>query len=341
MKKLLLITVYTLLKLSVVVKAQTTTFSGQIIHPTGDSVFLNYNPKGGENQEPKLMAAAKLKSDGSFEMKFKLTEGKVFTFNDGTEATKVFLMPNDNLKMSLHTSYFDETLAFTGSGAERNNALAGIALAAEMSWNPLYPKMEEDDTLSLFPKMDQITQNTVSFISDYAKVFPEMAVYLNAKIDEAQKFADNQKSYVIENLQFKSYAASMVGKPMSDIVGIGIKDEKISLSQFSGKITVIDFWATWCGPCKAELPYWSKLEEQYGKDINFLSISIWDDLEKWKKKAAELKQTNTMFLSKEAIDQIKPFKINFIPRYIMVDKDQKIISIDAPRPSSGKLHNLF
>lgn len=341
MKKLLFITVYTLLQLSVVVKAQTTTFRGQIIHPTGDSVFLGYHPKGSENLESKRIAAAKLKSDGSFEMKFKLAEGTVFTFDDRNEFAKVFLMPNDNLKVSLHTSYFDESLAFTGSGAERNNALAGIALAAEMSWNPLYPKMEEEDTLSLFPKMDQITKNTVSFISDYAKVFPEMAVYLNAKIDDAQKFAENQKSYVIESMQFKSYAASMVGKPMSDIVGIGIKGEKISLSQFSGKITVIDFWATWCGPCKAEIPYWGKLEEQYGKDINFLSISVWDDLEKWKKMAAELKQTNTMFLSKEAIDQIKPFKINSIPRYIVVDKDQKIISIDAPRPSSGKLHNLF
>jgi thiol-disulfide isomerase/thioredoxin len=341
MKKLLLIPLYTLLQLSVVVKAQNTTFSGQIIHPTGDSVFLSYHPKGSENLESKRMAAAKLKSDGSFEMKFKLAEGTVFTFDDRNEFAKVFLMPNDNLKVSLHTSYFDESLAFTGSGAERNNALAGINLAAEMSWNPLYPKMEEEDTLSLFPKMDQITQNTVSFISDYAKVFPEMAVYLKSKIDDAKKFAENQKSYVIENMQFKSYAASMVGKPMSNIVGIDIKGEKTSLSQFSGKITVIDFWATWCGPCKAEIPYWSKLEEQYGKDIHFVSISIWDDLEKWKKKAAELKQTNTMFLSKEAIDQIKPFKIDFIPRYIVVDKDQKIISIDAPRPSSGKLHNLF
>jgi thiol-disulfide isomerase/thioredoxin len=321
--------------------AQNTTLSGHIIAPTGDSVFLRYNHVVDEKQVSDLIASAAVEPDGSFEMKFKLTEGKGLTFTDGNEYTSIFLMPSDNLNMSLHTAYFDETLAFTGQGAERNNALAGIGMISEMNWNPIYPKMQEPDTLTLFPEIDAITTKLNTVIGDYVKAYPEMAEYLNIRIDNEQKNAVGRKSYMREKIEFESYAAAMVGKPLSDITGTGLKGEKVSLSQFKGKTTVIDFWATWCGPCKAEIPDWAKLEEQYGKDVNFVSISVWDNLEKWKTMATDLKQRHTMFIAKEVIDQIKPYKINSIPRYMVVDKDLKIISIDAPRPSSNKMQELF
>lgn len=321
--------------------AQTTTFSGRILAPTGDSVFLQNSYVVDNKWVTDKIAAAKLKPDGSFEMKFKMSEGKKLTFFDGNEVTTVFLMPGDDISLNLHTAYFDETLLYSGRGAERNNTIAAISLASEMNWNPVYTEMENPDTAKLFPQIDSFTEKITGMMADYAKTFPEMDEYLTTRIADEKKNANDQKSYMRESVLFKNLTVSMVGKQIIDIAGTGLQDEKVSLSQFRGKTTVIDFWATWCGPCKAEIPHFAKLEEQYGKDINFVSISVWDDLEKWKKMATDLKQTHTMFISKEAIDQIKPYMVNSIPRYMVIDKDQKIISIDAPRPSSNKMQDLF
>ena len=58
------------------------------------------------------------------------------------------------------------------------------------------------------------------------------------------------------------------------------------LEDFKGKYVYIDVWATWCAPCRAEIPFLQKIEEKYhGKNIEFISISIDTDKdhEKWNK----------------------------------------------------------
>ncbi|HOV40686.1 MAG TPA: TlpA disulfide reductase family protein [Oscillospiraceae bacterium] len=48
----------------------------------------------------------------------------------------------------------------------------------------------------------------------------------------------------------------------------------VNFSSFVGKPVVINFWASWCGPCQSELPYFQKAYEAYGKDVNFLMVSL-------------------------------------------------------------------
>jgi len=72
-----------------------------------------------------------------------------------------------------------------------------------------------------------------------------------------------------------------------------------------------------------------------------VSVSVWDNEEKWKAMATELKQTHTMFVPKEGIDQLNPYGVISIPRYMVIDKDLNIVSIDAPRPSTDKIQRYF
>lgn len=58
----------------------------------------------------------------------------------------------------------------------------------------------------------------------------------------------------------------------------------VSLSSFRGKPVVINFWATWCGWCKEEMPYFQTMWETYGQDVHFLMINITDGYQETKEK---------------------------------------------------------
>ena len=61
-----------------------------------------------------------------------------------------------------------------------------------------------------------------------------------------------------------------------DFSVIDFNDKKINLSSLQQKPVVINFWATWCGPCKSELPYFENMFNEYGDRINFMMINLTD-----------------------------------------------------------------
>lgn len=122
-------------------------------------------------------------------------------------------------------------------------------------------------------------------------------------------------------------------------------DRQVTLASLKGKVVLIDTWATWCGPCKAEIPHLKKLEEEVkGEPIAIVSISLDEkkDEEKWK-----------TFIDKEHLGGIqlfaggfdsefaKYYKINAIPRFLIFDKEGNIVTADAPRPSDPILKDLL
>jgi hypothetical protein len=113
--------------------AQNTSLTGTIIAPTADSVFVQHTRIVEKKRVVDIIGRAKLDAQGRFAMRFDLNEPMGLMFFDGNEMTGMFIVPGDAIDLTLHTTFFDETISFTGKGAERNNALAGIALADEMA----------------------------------------------------------------------------------------------------------------------------------------------------------------------------------------------------------------
>jgi len=321
--------------------AQTASLSGRILAPTGDSAFVLYNHVVAGRMKTDKLAAAKLDNKGQFSMKLAIDSARFLTFFDGSEQSGFFLMPGEALQVGLHTAYFDETLTYTGQGAERNNALAAIAMADEMNWIPVYAQWENPDTATLYPQIEEFTKKMSAMLSDYALEYPEMTAHLADMIAEKEQNAEQTKDQFRETIQFKKRAEALVGKPIADIAGVDLEGKKLSLSQFKGKTTVVDFWATWCGPCKAEMPYWAKLQAQYGKDINFVSIGVWCKEDGWKTMAKELGLAHNIYVAKEGEAALAPYEVNSIPRYMVIDKNGNIVTIDAPRPSSPNLVKFF
>lgn len=122
---------------------------------------------------------------------------------------------------------------------------------------------------------------------------------------------------------------------------------KTSLADLKGKYVYIDVWATWCGPCMAELPFLKKMEEKYeGKNITFVSISV-DKASahgKWEKMILDKKLGGIQLMADKDFESqfIKDYSIMAIPRFIMLDPAGNIISSNAPRPAEeDKIIKLF
>jgi len=115
-----------------------------------------------------------------------------------------------------------------------------------------------------------------------------------------------------------------------------------SLDDLKGKYLYLDIWATWCGPCIAEIPSLKKLEKKYhGKNIEFVSISIdkMKDHEKWKKMIIDKELKGIQLFADKNWESkfVEEYMIKGIPRFILIDPQGNIVNANAPRPSDEKL----
>ncbi len=134
------------------------------------------------------------------------------------------------------------------------------------------------------------------------------------------------------------------GRPSPKFVYKDIKGKEVKLEDLKGKLVYIDVWATWCGPCKGELPYLQKLEKEFHrKSVYFVSISVDQDKAAWEKMVKDKKLGGIQLHADKnwKADFVQAYKINGIPRFILLDKQGNIISASAPRPSSDEIRPLL
>jgi thiol-disulfide isomerase/thioredoxin len=125
---------------------------------------------------------------------------------------------------------------------------------------------------------------------------------------------------------------------------VTVDNKKVSLKDLRGKYVYIDVWATWCGPCKAEIPSLQKVEKDYhDKNIEFVSLSVdkQADKGKWEKYVKENKLGGIQVIADKDFESefIRKFNIAAIPRFILIDPQGKIVSGDALRPSDPALRD--
>ncbi|SDE02925.1 TlpA family protein disulfide reductase [Niabella drilacis] len=127
---------------------------------------------------------------------------------------------------------------------------------------------------------------------------------------------------------------------------VGIND---ILTNKKGKLIYIDFWATWCGPCLAEMNDFKKLKKHYKeKNISFISISMDSDNGNWEKMLQntfldDLPSQNEHFLLINNFQSkfAKSFNIVSIPRFLLFDQTGKLISLKAPKPSDKDIYEFI
>ena len=118
--------------------------------------------------------------------------------------------------------------------------------------------------------------------------------------------------------------------------------KKVSLSKFKGKYVIIDFWATWCGPCKETTPVFEYQAENYSDPDNivFLSVSIDEDRQKWKLDLKN-KKTSVQQWWLEDPKILGQIGINGIPRFMIIDPEGKIYNANLPRPDDTNFDKIM
>lgn len=149
--------------------------------------------------------------------------------------------------------------------------------------------------------------------------------------------------------RFKAIISRFTGTKVGEkAIGFSFPDingKNVELSDFKGKVVYVDIWATWCGPCRSELPHMKNLINEFEKDnIAFVSISVdaQKDYDKWKEAIAKenLKGVQ-LFAGNNAKNIMGPYQVKGIPRFILIDKEGNLLSADAPRPSSSEIKGLL
>lgn len=177
----------------------------------------------------------------------------------------------------------------------------------------------------------------------YGMTLDEMKEIYNTWTPEV-KAADSYIGQRIEALE-----AVQPGKQAPEIAGKDQNDKDVSLSGLKGKVVLLDFWATWCGPCRASLPHVKEVYEKYhDKGLEVLCVSLDRDEAAWKDYIANsgmgmenynhVYERGCFWNSKDA----KNYAVNAIPAKFLIDAEGNIIAnVSDDEVLNAKLAEIF
>lgn len=151
-----------------------------------------------------------------------------------------------------------------------------------------------------------------------------------------QNITDPEIKYAFD-VAWKNGNVLKAGRPSPDFDFEDIDGKHWTLADLKGRYVYIDIWATWCVPCKGELPHLKKLEETFhGMNIAFVSLSCDRDKAKWENMVKEQQLGGIQLWGGEDNDFLRKYRAQAIPRFIFLGPDGRIINPDMTRPSDPK-----
>lgn len=296
-------------------------FTAKIANRNSDTLVI----KGNNNFKQVIPIDKK----GVFSADFEAPQG-FYIFSDGTESSRFYLKPNSQVNLTMDAKMFDETIVYSGKGVDESNFLAQQALRNEKFDNEAFSKEQAEFEVLLEAKKKADNESLEKGTFDKEFITSMKSNFANFTQFSIERYASAVKMNKLK------------GKPSPEFDYENFKGGKTKLSDLKGKYIYIDLWATWCAPCRAEIPYLQKIEEKYhGKNIEFVSISIdkAKDNEKWKKFVTDKKLGGVQLFADK--DWESEFVVNYgvdgIPRFILIDPKGNVVSADAERPSSPDL----
>lgn len=206
-----------------------------------------------------------------------------------------------------------------------------------------YEKMELTNKLVTNP---YLRREMVQIIAQNYYIYGDGSGDYEAFTKRLQEFAGSDVA-IVEAM----YQQFLSTKEARDKTAAGIQAPDITLDAPDGsqvqlkelakdKFTYIDVWATWCGPCKREIPFMAKLVEKFKDNpkVLFISISVDENVEAWKKMIGNDKPEWAQYNIHGTTNQqfSEDWGITGIPRFIMINPDGTIYAADASRPSDEK-----
>jgi peroxiredoxin len=155
--------------------------------------------------------------------------------------------------------------------------------------------------------------------------------------------AHNRDSTIARDLRqaMRAHQRLTSGQPAPDFTLTDASGKTVSLRELRGKVVYLDFWASWCGPCLAEMPASNELRKQFaGREVAFVYISLDTKPAAWQQAVAarQLAGPNSVHLRTDqefGSAVALAYGVQGIPSYWLIGRDGRLVQNKAPRPSEG------
>lgn len=224
-----------------------------------------------------------------------------------TEDFANFIKANEQKLMEINLKY-NFQLLLENSEILNKGLMKDLVLSQGLSrfyfTNNLVPKSED------WEKLDELIENkwVINYLKDYSL----------EKTSAAEQIVDSKQEELNSNIE-------------------EVKSKYID--KYKGKVVYIDFYATWCGPCRQEIPFAKQLHEEFkNKEVVFLNLCAKSKKEDWEnfKKQYDLEGENYFLNNEEFYLLSEIYKVQGFPTYILIDKEGNVVDYNALRPSTKK-----
>lgn len=345
-------------------KSQGYRISGKIQGlPDGEKIYLVH----ALDRLPDTVSFAKIQQGGEFKFEGHLPlegEWHYIKFGNLKEYIRLFL-ENSNITINGHFSEWprvsikgsrshDDMSFFRTQTAQLNEIRDRLIQKRQIVTDSAYFKLLSDSISNVGEQTKYVWQTYIE--SHPESLYTSFLILQSATtLDEKQRAFDKlnesvKQSYYGQELKkmlFYTLTQSKiaVGELAPDFKSTTPEGKIISLKEIAaqGKITLVDFWASWCVPCRAETPELKKAYQLlHDKGFNILSISLDHNRLQWEKAISkdQMNWINVCQLRGREEDAAKLYGVNGIPAHFIIDQNMKILAIDlpgSPIKSSGHL----
>jgi peroxiredoxin len=328
---------------------------------SGDWVFLEEIVYG-KSQPPLIIDSQKISgSSGNLNFHGKSHSQEIFELVFGDNIISVPLI-NDASEIKIDADLSKAKDFYTITGSPASKQLQELLARVSNLNNEIQLSFSQLDSLKKMNAPDSVLvaannkKNTaIDQLNDYLKQFiqttPNATLGVLALGWASRSFQPDQMQNSLKDLkarfpgnaflaemeknsqpppdQQSSGGESWIGKSVPELVMPDPYGKQISISSFKGKYLLIDFWASWCGPCRMENPNVVKAYNEFkGKNFTILGVSLDKDKDSWKKAIAQdhLSWTHMSDLKYWNSQAVETFGFQGIPFNVLVDPSGKVIA---------------
>ncbi|MDQ6608647.1 MAG: AhpC/TSA family protein [Bacteroidota bacterium] len=329
--------------------------TGTVKNTTAKMVYLEENVP---NSHPTIMDSAQIQTDGSFALKAPTKEESLYQLRLEGKLVPFALLINDVPKLKVHADLNNVAQPYTVEGSPASQGLIdfdkttynqGLTLFTLGSTvDSLGKAKASDSTIKVeYAKVESAAADLKKYTQDFLQnsKSPILSLYALSSFQNTatnlgiQGFSPSERAEIISSAasRFPSHAAlqtinkSVPSSKAPDFTQPGVDGKPVSLSSFKGKYVLLDFWASWCAPCRRDNPNVVKAYNEF-KDKNFtiLGISLDQNKEAWQKAIQEDGLTwnhasDLKFWSNEAAAL---YGVQSIPANFLIDPQGNIIAQD-------------